>query len=206
MTTCSIFIIREVPTSCKGKCCFFNILRNRQFFDDFPHIISENRGHALHAPCFIAVFGFPLLPIVAVKAGGSALPLPQGGAEVLPAVALVETVVIRQEVEGVDAPGVEVPTDEGQELPGDALAAVLRLHENGADIGTEVRALMEVVLDDAAASYDGLPLPGEIPLRYGGGGLQGRLHALLIGGERDAPFPVKPSGSPGQKLRVLRDA
>ena len=96
---------------------------------------------------------------MAVKPGGDALPLPQGGAVIRPAVALVEMVVVRQKVEGVDAPVVEIPADEGQELPGDAKAAVLRLHEDGADVGTEVRTVVEVIPDDAAAAHDALPLP-----------------------------------------------
>ena len=75
MTTCSSFIIRELSTSCKGKCCFFNILRNRQFFDDRPRIISENRGHTWRALCFIAVFAFPANR---GGRGGKAFPLPRG--------------------------------------------------------------------------------------------------------------------------------
>lgn len=77
---------------------------------------------------------------VDVHAGGAILPIAGDGAEIFPAVPLIKPGVVRQQVQGGHAQGGHVPADPGQQLSGNAPAAVGRLHIHSADVGSQVAA------------------------------------------------------------------
>ena len=201
MTTCSSFIIRELSTSCKGKCCFFNILRNRQFFDDRPRIISENRGHTWRALCFIAVFAFP------ANHGGrgrKAYPLPRGRRIPQPQRPQKRSRSVRRQ--GVRYPGHGTlgrgragnrPAMPRFRYPGPSKTA----QTPGRGSGLSWRSFS---MTPRPPGWARLPGPDTAPAR--GGVFQAPGHALPIGGQGDTPLCAEPGGGLGREMRVSGDA
>lgn len=60
----------------------------------------------------------------------------------------------------------KIRANELEHLSGDALAAGF-FHIYGADIGSQVFPVMEIILDHAESGYDGFPIRNHIPLGNG---------------------------------------
>ena len=90
------------------------------------------------------------------------------------------------------APALHVLADEVQHFPGDAPAAAVFLHVHRADVGRQVLAVVEVVLDDAQTADDPAILHHGIPLGDGALPFQAGVHAVEVRLLGNAPFFVEP--------------
>lgn len=132
---------------------------------------------------------------------GRVLSVPVGEAVEFPSVPLVEGGVVGEEVEGGNALSLHVGADVIQQLPCQAPSAAVGFDIQGADIGSEVGAVVEVVGDDPRAADDAVTLQNGVPRGDGGLSRKGVGHALLVGGVGDAPLIVEPGGQRGEEGR-----
>ena len=140
------------------------------------------------------VFSSAFLPI---HTAGRVLSVPVGEAVEFPSVPLVEGGVVGEEVEGGNALFLHVGADVIQQLPCQAPSAAVGFDIQGADIGSEVGAVVEVVGNDPRAADDAVTLQNGVPRGDGGLSRKGVGHTLLVGVVGDAPLIVEPGGQRG---------
>lgn len=108
-----------------------------------------------------------------------------------------------EKIEGVDAEALHIPADRVQQLSGNAPAAVRFLHMDGADIGGQVGAVMEIILDDAQPADDLSLLQRQIPLGDSPLPSQAVGNAVCISLLRNAPLGMKSGGRLGGQFSMF---
>ena len=123
-------------------------------------------------------------------------------AQVVPAVPFIKECMVGDEIKGIDPKGGHLGADHQQQTACQALPAERLLHIQGADIGGQIFAVVEVVFDDAYPAGDLAVFPRQIPLRDGVPALQAGVDALPVIFCGYAPFLMEPLGGLRGQLRV----
>ena len=112
-------------------------------------------------------------------------------ADKLPAIALIKTGLIGDQIQGRNALGAHIPHSQIEQPPGDSLTAIACLCIHRADIRLQVLAIMEVIFDDPQPSNNLLAVQAQISavFRFP---FQISRHAFQIGLLRNIPFFVEP--------------
>ena len=112
-------------------------------------------------------------------------------AQEFPAVPLIKTGVVGHQIGRRDSLGTQILHRYIQQLSGDALTAVTFLRVHGADIGSQIGPIMEIILNDTQTADDLVVIQTEKPAQFGFL-LQVGFHALQISFLGNAPLAVEP--------------
>ena len=126
-----------------------------------------------------------------VHTGHVGLAVTLNHAQEFPAVALIETGVVCDEVGRRNALGAQIFHRHVQQLACDAAAAVALFGVHGADVGGQIGSVMEVVLDDTQTADEAISVHAQEPTQLGFL-LQIGFHAFKIGFCGDTPLAVEP--------------
>lgn len=126
-------------------------------------------------------------------------------AEELPAVPLVKSDMVCDQIEEIYLLLFHILTDPAEHFPGQALASMGFFHIHRAHIGGQILPAMEVILNNAQSSHNGFPLQQKIPLGNGGFLPETGLHTFQIRLPGNAPLLVKPIRSGAFPLGMLPD-
>lgn len=127
--------------------------------------------------------------------------------EMLPAAAFVKPFMVGHQVQAPIAHVASRPTPMSEQLPSETRTPVPLIHIQRAQVGSEIRTVMEVVLDDAAPRDDGtrrlVTLSHHVPLRDNVPDAAACLHALSVSLFGNVPSPSEPSCSFFEPFRMV---